>query len=77
MHPLDDRYVLADTRWQMTFAPGGKEEAQILAESVFLLDTGLPEPRILVYLSKQDLLARLREHDIRQHDPGKQDPTTP
>src|SRR5579871_92016 len=38
MRPLDDRYVLADTRWQMTFAPGGQEEAQILAESVFLLD---------------------------------------
>ena len=60
VNPVDSRYVLAETRWQMTFAHEGGEDKQALADSVFLLDIG----QILLYLAKQDLMEMLRQHGV-------------
>lgn len=60
--PLDGRHRLARVRWRMTFAPEGKTTQSIDLDSTFLVDMGANPPKILVYLSHQDLMATLRAH---------------
>jgi hypothetical protein len=60
---LDGRFVLAKTRWRMRFvqAEGARD---VLADSVFLVDTSGAAMRIVLYLAQQDLTTMLREHGI-------------
>jgi hypothetical protein len=61
---LDARYVLADTEWRMTFdLPGGSRE-EVIAGSVFIVDTGGDPFKILFYLAKLDIFAVLRARGI-------------
>jgi hypothetical protein len=62
--PLDARYTLAKTRWRLTFVRGQEEAQEVLADSVFIVDTGGEGPRIVLYLANQDILAVLRERGI-------------
>jgi hypothetical protein len=61
---LDPRYVLATTQWSMTFARPGLQPQDILAESVFIVDTGRDEPKIVFYLANQDLVQILKDRGI-------------
>ncbi len=62
--PLDARYTLAKTRWRLTFVRGHEEAQEVLADSVFIVDTGGEGPRIVLYLANQNILAVLRERGI-------------
>ncbi len=55
---LDARFVLADTRWKMTFSRDG-DERQVPVESVFIVDTQEEPFRIVFYLAKHDPIALL------------------
>jgi hypothetical protein len=61
---LDARYTLAGTQWKMTFALPGIEPQDILAESVFIIDTGGNEPKIVFYLAHQDLMQILKDRGL-------------
>jgi hypothetical protein len=61
-NPLDFRYTLARTRWQMTFARPGLPDEQLAADSTFLIDTQTQQ--ILVYLAHQDIFALLRQRGL-------------
>lgn len=54
--PLDARYTMARTKWQMTFEREGEGEKVIEVESTFIVDMGGPAPRIVAYLAHQDAL---------------------
>jgi hypothetical protein len=58
---FDSRYVMAQTQWQMTFAgkSGGKQ--QVLADSVFVLDTAPEGFKIIFYLASQDHTTLLKK----------------
>jgi len=60
--PLDARYTLARTRWQMTFTRPQLPDEQLTVDSTFLIDT--QTQRILLYLAHQDIFALLRERGI-------------
>jgi hypothetical protein len=60
--PLDSRYTLARTRWQMTFARPGLPDQQLTADSTFLIDSQTQQ--ILVYLAHQDIFALLRQRGL-------------
>jgi hypothetical protein len=60
--PLDARYTLARTRWQMTFARPGLPDEQLTVDSTFLIDTQTQQ--ILVYLAHQDIFALLRQRGL-------------
>jgi len=60
--PLDARYTLARTRWQMTFARPDLPDEQLAVHSTFLIDTQTQQ--ILVYLAHQDILALLRQRGL-------------
>lgn len=70
---LGDRYVLAETRWKMTFAGGGVDE-QVLAESVFVVDTQQDAFRIVFYLSKHDPIALLNARRIADRSELREGP---
>ncbi len=58
---LDQRYVLARTRWRFIFeAPGEKQEA-VEVESTFMIDTGVEPFQIIVYLAHQDIMEILKQ----------------
>ena len=61
---LDARYTMAKTRWRMTFVQSGREAQEVLADSVYLVDRGAEEPKIILYLANQDILAVLKERGI-------------
>jgi hypothetical protein len=65
--PLDDRYVLARTQWQMTFDREGNTQ-NILVDSTFLLDTGNADVKILLYLPHQDIMQVLKDRGILRPD---------
>jgi hypothetical protein len=58
---VSDRYVLVSTEWQMDFVPADKPAATLTVSSSFLIDLGGGEPKILVYLTHQDLFQLLQE----------------
>ena len=61
---LDARYVLARTRWQMTFSRPNGEPEQVMADSTFIVDTAADEFRIVLYLANQDILQVLKDRGI-------------
>lgn len=63
-HALDRQFVLAKTRWRMQFVQGEGESRDVVAHSVFIVDTAGQSPRIVFYLANQDHLAMLRENGI-------------
>jgi len=61
---LDARYSMAKTRWQLTFAGDGYPAQDVLADSIYIVDTGEEPFQIVLYLTSQDLLAVLKERGI-------------
>ena len=62
--PLDARYTLAKTRWQLTFARDGQEPQEVFADSTYVVDTGAEPFQIILYLTSQDLPKVLAERGI-------------
>jgi hypothetical protein len=56
---LGPSYCLAVTRWELTFAPPGREPVTVTADSDFVLHVGAAGPRIVTYLARQDLDAEV------------------
>lgn len=66
---LDARYVMASTQWKLTFAQPECAPQDVVAESVYILDTGLDgaaasEPKIVFYLANQDLMQVLKDRGL-------------
>lgn len=61
---LDARYVMASTQWKMTFVRPETQPRDVVAESVYIVDTGGDEPKIVFYLAHQDHMQVLRERGI-------------
>jgi hypothetical protein len=61
---LGDRYVLVDTKWQMDFVPDGKPATCLTVGSSFLIDMGGPEPKILAYVTHQDIFEKMKERGL-------------
>lgn len=61
---LDARYVVAKTRWRMTFAQGDGETREALADSTYIVDTSGESFKIVFYLAHQDHMTMLREQGI-------------
>jgi hypothetical protein len=64
--PLDARYVIAKTTWRLDFARGNAGMEEVFVDSTYLLDTGSPEFKIILYLTHQDIMQILRERAILQ-----------
>ncbi len=62
--PLDDRHVVAQTTWRMTFARADGSQDPVEVVSTFLVDAGPGGCRILVYLAHQDIMGILRNRGI-------------
>ena len=62
--PLDARYVMASTRWRMTFARNGAKSEDVLVDSIYIVDTGGEAFKIVFYLASQDLMQILRQRGI-------------
>ena len=62
---LDGRYLMADTKWRMTFAHGEGQLSDVLVGSTYVLDAK-DELKILFYLTHQDITTVLRERGILQ-----------
>jgi hypothetical protein len=60
---LDTRYVVAKTRWRMTFLQEGATR-EALADSTYIVDTSGESFKIVFYLAHQDHMTMLREHGI-------------
>lgn len=63
-HELDARFRMVRTQWRMRFARGEEGEREVLADSIFLVDTGIEPFKIVFYLAKQDYMAMLRTNGI-------------
>jgi hypothetical protein len=61
---LDARYVVAKTRWRMTFVQRDGETRDALADSTYIVDTSGDSFKILFYLAHQDHMTMLREQGI-------------
>ncbi len=61
---LDVRYVLAKTRWRMTFAHEDGELKEVLADSAYIVDTGTDTFKIVFYLAHQDIVQTLKDRGI-------------
>ena len=64
---LNARYVLASTQWRMTFVRGQGQAQDVVADSVYIVDTGAEAFKIVFYLANQDLLQVLKERGIAPH----------
>jgi len=62
--PLDARYFLVRTRWQMNFSRPNTDPEQVLADSTFIVDTVSEEFRIVFYLAHQDIMQVLKDRGI-------------
>jgi len=59
---LDDRYALARTEWLFSLP---SKAADVTLASTFIIERiDSAEPRIIVYMNHQDLLAVLRDHGL-------------
>jgi hypothetical protein len=65
--PLDARYVLAKTSWQINFTRHGNTQ-NIVVDSTFLIDTGVDDFKILLYLPHQDIMQVLKDRGILPAD---------
>jgi hypothetical protein len=61
---LDARFVMAETRWQMTFVRESEPTREVFADSLYILDMAGDSPKIVFYLAHQDLLAALKTQGI-------------
>ncbi len=61
---LDARYVLASTQWRMTFGQGQSQTEDVVADSVYIVDTGAEAFKIVFYLASQDLIQVLKDRGI-------------
>lgn len=61
---LDARYTMARTEWKMSFARPGEESQDVVAESVYIVDTGGDELKIVFYLASQDLMQVLKDRGL-------------
>ena len=64
---LDARYVMAGSRWRMTFMRGHAVPQDVEVASVYIVDTGTDPFKIVFYLASQDLMQVLRERGISQN----------
>jgi hypothetical protein len=62
--PLDARYVLVKTRWQMLFDRANAKTEEVLADSTFVVDTAVDEYKIVLYLAHQDIQEVLKDRGI-------------
>ena len=74
--PLDSRYVLVRTSWQMSFVHENIPSKKVDVESTYLIDTGLPQTdpadfKILLYLTHQDVMQILRDRGILEETKEK------
>jgi hypothetical protein len=60
---LDERYVMAQTKWRMGFARGDGQVKDVAVGSTYIIDTR-DEPKILFYLTHQEITTVLREAGI-------------
>ena len=61
---LDARYIMASTRWRMSFSGEKGEPQDVLADSVYIVDTGAETLKIVFYLAHQDIMQTLKERGI-------------
>ena len=61
---LDARYTMARAKWKMGFVRDGSEPQDVVAESVYIVDMGGEEPKIVFYLANQDLMQVLKDRGI-------------
>jgi hypothetical protein len=61
---LDARYILASTQWKLTFARPENPPQEVIAKSVYILDTGEDEPKIVFYLANQDIMQVLKDRGL-------------
>ena len=61
---LDARYIMASTQWKLTFVQPDSRTHDVVAESIYILDTGGDTPKIVFYLAKQDLMQVLRDRGL-------------
>ncbi len=61
---LDARYTMARTQWKMTFARPESDAEDVVAESVYILDMGGDEPKVVFYLASQDLMQVLKDRGL-------------
>ena len=66
---LDARYVMASAQWKLTFVRPENASHDVVAKSVYILDTGGDgaagsEPKIVFYLANQDLMQVLKERGV-------------
>jgi len=61
---LDARYVMAATQWKMTFARPDAAARDVVVESVFIVDTGGDDAKIVFYLANQDIMQVLKDRGI-------------
>jgi hypothetical protein len=64
---IDPRYVLAKTSWQINFTRHGNTQ-NIVVDSTFLIDTGVDDFKILLYLPHQDIMQILKDRGILPAD---------
>ena len=62
--PLDARYVLAKTRWRMTFIRNQDQPQELLVDSTYILDTGSEAARIVFYLAHKDIMVLLKDKGL-------------
>lgn len=62
--PLNSRYVMAGTRWRMTFARNEGKAEDVQVDSVYIVDTGGEAFKIVFYLACQDLMQILKQRGI-------------
>ena len=61
---LDARYTLVRTGWRMEFEQPNGNSQNILVSSVFIVDVGAPEFKIIFYLANQDIFSILKDRGI-------------
>lgn len=61
---LSARYTMARTQWCFTFDRGQGGRQQVVADSVYIVDTGADALRIVFYLANQDIFTLLKERGI-------------
>ncbi len=64
--PLSARYILALTKWRMTFATAQSSSEEILVDSAFIVDIGAEPFKIILYLAADDIMALLKQQGIAQ-----------
>lgn len=62
--PLDTRFVMAGTRWRMTFVRDPEQAQDVIVDSVFIVDKGTDPFKIVFYLANQDVMEILKRRGI-------------